>query len=180
MRLRLEGCLDRTEGTSPILIGELERLDELVGQATADIRRLVYDLRPPELDQLGLVSTLRQHAERFSRETGTAVRFTADANLTVPAAMEVAIFRIVQEALVNVQKHAHASQVAVRLRQEGECLTLEIDDNGIGLPADGADRRAGTGLGSMSERAAVLGGRMSMSSLPQGGTALVACIPAKR
>ena len=81
MRLRLEACLDVAEGGPPALVRELERLDALVGQATAEIRRLVYDLRPPVLDQLGLVPALRQHVERFGREAGVEAHFAADPDL---------------------------------------------------------------------------------------------------
>jgi len=113
MRLRLEACLDAAQDADDQMAGDLERLYELVGQATADIRRLVYDLRPPVLDQLGLVPALRQHCERFSRETGVEVSFVAEKGLLVPAAAEVALLRVAQEALLNVGKHAHASRVEV-------------------------------------------------------------------
>ncbi len=179
MRLRLEACLHLAESLPP-LVGHLERLDELVGQATADIRRLVYDLRPPVLDQLGLVPALRQHIERFSRETGIEVHFTTEAGLAVPAAAEVAIFRVVHEALVNAQKHARASQVAIRLQQQDEQLILEISDDGIGFALDSPGVQAGTGLGSMRERAELLGGVLSLVSQPGAGTELVIHIPIRR
>ena len=176
MRVRLEGCLDEAQVAAPGLVADLERLDGLVGQATADIRRLVYDLRPPALDQLGLVPALRQHVERFARETGLTVRFMAAPDLAVPAATEVAVFRVVQEALVNVQKHARASRVEIRLDREGDWLTLTIRDDGRGLAPDGAGGAGagtGTGLGSMRERAELLGGTLEVASRPGGGTDVV-------
>ncbi|MDQ5853662.1 MAG: GAF domain-containing sensor histidine kinase [Chloroflexota bacterium] len=177
MRFRLEACLALAEGASPSLIGMLERLDDLVGQATADIRRLVYDLRPPALDQLGLVPALQQHVERFSRETGIAVHFSVEPDLAVPPSAEVSILRIVQEALVNVRKHAQASQVDVRLRREHGELVLEIGDDGVGFGADGTAPGGGTGLASMRERAELLGGTLSLARRAGGGAELIVRVP---
>lgn len=175
LRLRLETCVDLAQGGSPDLVRELERFHDLVGEATAEIRRLVYDLRPPGLDQLGLVQALRQHIERFSRETGLAVRFQVRPQLVVPPAAEVALFRVAQEALVNVQKHAHASRVDVQLAQERESLMLEIRDDGVGLSR--ADVLTGTGLQSMRERADLLGGTLDVLTPASAGTHLVLRIP---
>lgn len=179
MRLRLEACLELTQSNLS-LVEHLERLHELVGQATADIRRLVYDLRPSVLDQLGLIPAVQQHIERFSRETSLKVQFTPPTNLAIPAAAEVAIFRITHEALVNAQKHAQASQVVLRLSQQDEWLTLEIIDNGVGFVANGPGVSPGTGLGSMRERAELLGGKMNLCSQPGIGTELTVHIPVRR
>ncbi len=178
MRLRLEACLDLTDGTAVPLSGDLERLYELVGEATGDVRRLVYDLRPPVLDQLGLVPAVRQHCERFERETGIETELATATQLYVPAAAEVTVFRVVQEALVNVQKHAQASRVMVRLERQGEWLLVRVVDDGGGLSANGATR-VGTGLVSMRERADLLGGTLTLNSRPEGGADLLARIPVR-
>lgn len=180
MRLRLEGCMDLAGDRSPDLSRELERLDELVGQATADIRRLVYDLRPPSLDQLGLVETLRQHVERFGRETGIQTHFSSDASLLVSPSAEVTILRVVQEALMNVQRHARASAVDVRLGQQAEWLVVEIQDNGVGLSPNGSTTRGGTGLRSMRERAELLGGVLEVGTGSGGGTNLLIRLPGRQ
>ncbi len=179
MRLRLEACLDAAQDENNPMAGELERLYELVGQATGDIRRLVYDLRPPVLDQLGLVPALRQHCERFSRETGVEVGFEAEAGLTIPTAAEVTLLRVAQEALLNVQKHALASRVDVRLGWHEGWLGLEIRDDGVGFEANGRSNREGTGIGSMRERAELLGGTLRVAGHPRGGTEVVVRIPAQ-
>jgi signal transduction histidine kinase len=114
---RASSSLTSSETTDIPLSGDLERLYELVGEATADVRLLVYDLRPPVLDQLGLVPAIRQHCERFGRETGIETELATAPELSVPAAAEVTVLRLVQEALVNVQKHAQASRAAVRLER---------------------------------------------------------------
>lgn len=177
MRLRLEACLDQAQTSAPNLVADLERLDELAGQASTDIRRLVYDLRPPVLDQLGLVAALRQHAARFTRETGIAVDFQSTLELALPAALDVTIFRIVHEALNNVQKHAHVTHVTIRLDRLGDALLLSIEDNGVGGAAEGVKEQGGTGMGSMRERAELLGGTIVLRSLPRGGTTLEVYVP---
>jgi signal transduction histidine kinase len=178
MRLRLEACLEVVERTDIPLSGDLERIYELVGEATADVRLLVYDLRPPVLDQLGLVPAIRQHCERFGRETGIETELATAAELSVPAAAEVTVLRLVQEALVNVQKHARASRVVVRLERQGEWLLVGVADDGKGLSANGGTS-AGTGLLSMRERAELLGGTLKLNSRPRGGTDLLARIPVR-
>src|SRR5215203_2677507 len=178
MRLRLEACLEVAEKTEIPLSGDLERLYELVGEATGDVRGLVYDLRPPVLDQLGLVPAIRQHCERFGRETGIETELATAAELSVPAAAEVTVLRVVQEALVNVQKHARASRVVVRLERQGEWLLVGVADDGKGLSANGGTT-AGTGLLSMRERAELLGGTLKLNSRPGGGTDLLARIPVR-
>jgi two-component system NarL family sensor kinase len=180
MRLRLEACLDLAEGTAAPLSGDLERLYELVGEATGDIRRLVYELRPPVLDQLGLVPAIRQHCERFERETGIKTELDTAPELAVPAAAEVTVLRVVQEALVNVQKHAQASHVVVGLERQGEWLLVGVVDDGKGLllSANGG-ASGGTGLLNMRERAELLGGTLNLDNQPGSGTNLLVRIPAR-
>ncbi|MDQ3965721.1 MAG: GAF domain-containing sensor histidine kinase, partial [Actinomycetota bacterium] len=175
MRLRLEACLDMVEETEAPLSDDLERLYDLVGQATSDIRRLVYDLRPPVLDQLGLVPAIRQHCERFGRESGIEAGFEADPYLSIPAAAEVTLLRVVQEALLNVHKHAHATRVDVRLGCRDGWIELEIRDDGVGLETNG--RGGGTGIGSMRERAELLGGALHVAGHSGAGTEVTVRIP---
>jgi len=142
--------------------------------AISDIRRLVYDLRPPALDELGLIPTIREQATGYG-QNGLDVCVEAPKELPpLPAAVEVAAYRIVQEALTNVFRHAKARACRVRLSVDHE-LELEITDDGVGLPED---RPAGVGLSSMRERAAELGGACSAArSGPAGGTRVLARLP---
>jgi signal transduction histidine kinase len=153
--------------------------------AVADIRRLVYDLRPPALDELGLASAIRSLASR-SEAAGAAegaantegpqlqVIVSAPESLgPLPAAVEVAAYRIVQEALANVVKHARARTCYVRVAAEGD-LRLEIEDDGIGLPNRPT---SGLGLRSMEERAAELGGTCVVEPMPGGGTRVAVRLP---
>lgn len=146
-----------------------------------DIRRLVYALRPPTLDQLGLVAAVRAHASQCSRpgENGHAslhVEIEAPEELPpLPAAVEVAAYRIAQEALTNVVRHAQAHHCLVRLELAG-ALNVEIADDGVGIPA-GSRKNGGLGLLSMRERAVELGGTCVIGSVSGGGTRVQASLP---
>jgi signal transduction histidine kinase len=143
--------------------------------AISDIRRLVYDLRPPALDDLGLVEALRQLAEHYGSKDGPLrVVVEAPEDLpNLPAAVEVAVYRVTQEALTNVGRHARARTCVVRLVLNDD-VVLEIVDDGVGIPAH---RSAGVGLSSMHERASELGGSCVVQSIPKGGTQVLVRLP---
>ena len=168
----LRRLIPQDPGAADELVVELR--EELRG-AIADIRRLVYDLRPPALDDLGLVEALRQLAERYdSKDEPLRVVVEAPEDLPdLPAAVEVAVYRITQEALTNVARHARATTCVVRLAVNDD-VTLEIVDDGVGIPAG---RSAGVGLSSMHERAAELGGSCAVEISPEGGTRVLARLP---
>lgn len=143
--------------------------------ATAAIRQLVYDLRPPLLDELGLVGAMRN-----IRLNGAALRFSVaapDAMPRLPAAVEVAAYRIASEAVHNVVTHAQAGTCTVTLDVEDARLTIAVCDDGRGLPADA---HPGIGLHSMRERAAELGGTLAIHPRADGGTEVVAVLPITR
>ena len=142
--------------------------------AVTDIRRLVYGLRPPALDDLGLLGALRETAAQYGAK---GLRVSVDAPEDLPplsAAVEVAAYRISQEALTNVVRHARASACAVVLTVEDGALCLEVRDDGCGF---GADRGTGVGLSSMRERAAELGGNLVVDTPAEGGTSVRARLP---
>ncbi len=170
------GTLRRLIPRDPAAADELvvELRDEL-RSAIADIRRLVYDLRPPALDDLGLVEALRRLAERYGSESGQLrVSVKAPEDLpNLPAAVEVAVYRIAQEALTNVAHHAQAQNCVVQLAVD-EDVALEIIDDGVGIPKE---RGAGVGLSSMRERASELGGSCVVEPAPEGGTQVLVRLP---
>ncbi|HEX6480177.1 MAG TPA: GAF domain-containing sensor histidine kinase [Ktedonobacteraceae bacterium] len=142
-------------------------------QAIRDIRRLVYALRPPALDDLGLLAAIGEQLAQY-RASGIAFSLDAPEQLpSLPAAVEVACYRIVQEALTNVVRHAHAHTCMVRLVCR-EQLTVEVTDDGLGLLPT---YRCGVGLNSMRERAEELGGSWLIESGPDGGMCVRAQIP---
>jgi signal transduction histidine kinase len=160
----------RDPAAADALLSELEANMEA---AISDIRRLVYNLRPPALDELGLDGAIRESAAQYSTNGLKISVDTPKALPSLPAAVEVAAYRIVQEALTNVVRHAAASECVIRLGLDGE-LELEITDDGVGLPED---RGAGVGLSSMRERAVELGGTCVVEpSLPEG-TRVLARLP---
>jgi signal transduction histidine kinase len=163
----------------------LEEQQTIIRAAIADIRRLVYDLRPPSLDELGLLGALYERAAHYNTPTGSLIdrehmlrlKVTIEAPEDLPplpAAIEVATYRIVQEALANVVRHAQAHICCVRLTISNEMLYVEITDDGVGLAPE---QRAGVGLLSMRERAAELGGTCQVKPAPGGGTQVLAGLP---
>ncbi len=163
-------------------------VDELRGDIRAtidDIRQLVYALRPPALDQLGLVASVQAQAVQSSRPDpdnpdGLRIRVEVEAPEELPqlpAAVEVAAYRITQEALTNVIHHAQAKHCLVRLEmKEGPMLSVEIVDDGLGIPPDRA-KNGGVGLLSMRERATELGGTCQIGPVPGGGSRVIARLP---
>jgi signal transduction histidine kinase len=144
-----------------------------VAVALADVRRLVHDLRPPALDDVGLEGALRQQAGRL-RSPGLTVTVEGDGVSDLPAAVEVAAYRIASEAMLNVQRHAGASRCRVSLHREDGSLVVEVHDDGIGIDPD---RPSGVGLLSLRERAAELGGSCEVVGAAGGGTLVRATLP---
>ncbi|WP_220201233.1 sensor histidine kinase [Reticulibacter mediterranei] len=155
-----------------------DRLLEEVRQQTqgtlAQIRRLVYDLRPPALDELGLLSALREQAVSSQHQGLQILVEVPECLPPLPAAVEVAAYRIALEALTNVVRHAEAQRCFLRLCLQESVLTLEVSDDGKGI-AD--DHRIGVGLLAMRERAVELGGRCGIARGPSGGTTVRVTFP---
>lgn len=178
LTLKLETARNRL-AHDPLADPLLSDLIACTQEAVADIRRLVYALRPPSLDELGLIPVLHEQVLQYSDQGHHEVHISLEAPEDLPplpAAVEVAIFRIVQEALTNVVRHSHANRCIVRLglHVQARLLELEIEDNGCGLaPA----RRTGVGLASMRERAEELGGTCEVRQAPLGGTCVHVRLP---
>lgn len=191
---------DLHDGVGPILASLLQRLDAVrlliprdpdkateiaeqlkvqVKTTIADIRRLVYALRPPVLDELGLLSAIREHISDHEGAGNLKSTLTAPETLPhLPAAVEVAAYRIVMEAFANVVHHAHATHCEITIRIEeqlpGFLFCMDVKDNGLGMAKN---QRAGVGLVSMRERTAELGGSLTIESSATGGTLVRACLP---
>ena len=147
----------------------------------ADVRGLVYDLRPPALDQLGLMPAIHDYAQQCASEDENGLRIMVDVPEQLPplpAAVEVAAYYIAREAIANVARHARARccRVHLMLRNEPDRveLRMEISDDGVGVPNE---RHLGVGLTSMRERAEELGGKFSVESSPEEGTRILARLP---
>ena len=147
-------------------------LREDLREATATIRQLVYDLRPPMLDELGLVGAIKSlnlSGSEFCLEVHSPEPLPA-----LPAAIEVAVYRIATEAIHNVSKHAQATECVVCIDVAGGLLTLRVTDNGKGMPDS---FKAGVGTHSMQERAAELGATLSVQSDENGGACVIGRFP---
>ena len=152
-------------------------LRELVVQTLHDVRRLAVELRPKALDDFGLVPAIERLAESFTEQTGIAVDFEAAVgDSRLPSEIETALYRIVQEALTNVVKHAGARHVSVILSRKDGSVTAVIEDDGRGFEAGGTDG-AGLGLVGMRERLGLLDGRLAIESTQGAGTTLVVEVP---
>lgn len=176
----LDAVLDTLE-TDPLAAAQLLKALKSQNQETvADIRRLVYELRPPALDELGIVGTLQAQAGRLNGHDGPQIEITSapDPLPPLPAAVEVAAYRIALEAMTNVARHARARCCEVLLRVEGNGnrrkLRIEVTDDGTGLPPE---IQAGVGLNSMRERAEELGGAFELRAGNNGGMHVTAMLP---
>ena len=151
----------------------LSGLESDMEAALDDIRRLVYDLRPPALDELGLLGALRESAAGYDHGGPTFVMEAPRRLPELPAAVEVAAYRIAQEAMTNVVRHAKARECVVRI-SAGIALEVEVSDNGTGMPET---KTPGVGFSSMRERAEELGGVCKVERIPDGGTRVLARLP---
>ena len=178
LAMRLESATDLIHEDPDEAADLVARLSEQAREDIGEVRRLVEGLRPPALDQLGLVSALRHRAAEHSDGSGPVrVPWTVEADddlEPLPAAVEVAAYRIAVEAVTNVQRHSGADRCTVRLSRADGQLHLEVTDTGKGLAED---RRPGVGLSSMRERAEELGGSFDVEPRPGGGTCVRASLP---
>jgi signal transduction histidine kinase len=153
----------------------LTRVREQVVETLQDVRRLAVELRPKALDDFGLVAALERLGETFRAQTGLALDLEAQLwDERLSPEIETALYRMVQEALTNVTRHARARSVSIVLRRDRGAITAIIEDDGCGFDP-GAD--CGTGLQGMRERLALIGGKLKVESRPGGGTTLVASVP---
>lgn len=166
----------------------LAALEQRAQGTITEMRRVIYGLRPPALDDLGLIPSIRQQAHGQGMIDPPAEASTGDHRERapifsmqvpeplppLPAAVEVACYRIAQEAITNVSRHARASTCRVRVSIDEAVLELEIADDGLGMPED---RTVGVGLSSMRERAKELGGMLAVESEREGGTRVLARLP---
>ena len=174
LRLRSSQTLDR-----------LHQLEMLAANSLKELERLISDLRPSHLDDLGLPAALRWYAGRIQEHASIGIRLDIQGEeKDLDDATKIAIFRIVRESLNNIIKHARASHVNIHLGFEKNHVRIEVHDNGIGFDTDLVHHRhtgrPSLGLAGMEERAALLGGTLSVRSLPGRGTAVEALIPYDR
>jgi len=153
----------------------LAAVREQVVETLHDVRRLAVELRPKALDDFGLAAALERLRDTFSEQTGMRVDLESRIRDRLPPDVETALYRIVQEALTNIVKHAQANAVSIVLARKAGAVTALIEDDGRGFNHDGSGE--GLGLLGMGERLALLGGRLEVESRPGAGTTIVAEVP---
>lgn len=162
---------------------ELARLRVAVQESLKDVRRFLFNLRPASLNDVGLVPTLRQHIRDYSEQYDVEVELSVPDNLSMSPDQELVVFRVIQEALQNIHKHAEATRIEVDLAQRpGGPLTVTIHDDGKGFNPKLVRQRqpSSSGLVSMRERAATVGGTLQIDSVPGSGTTIALALPTPR
>jgi PAS domain S-box-containing protein len=176
LKLNLDRCATAcAEASQPIQEAQA-RVNHLVNL----VRQLSLDLRPTMLDDLGLLPALHWHLDRYTAMSGVRVNFkhSGVSERRFPTEIETAAYRVVQEALTNVVRHAHSQEVTIRLWASDTSLSVQVEDRGIGFdPEVALSARTSSGLSGMRERAALLGGRVLIESSPDSGTHLTADFP---
>lgn len=163
----------------------LPRVEEglaIVEEALAHVRELSFNLRPALLDDLGLTAALRWYLDRYAQRTGMQTELSSDFDgERLPRELETACFRIAQEALTNIARHAQATKASIRFERSNGTLLLTVVDNGVGFDVNGFDQHGSSALGlrGMMERAQAIGGAIAMHSRPAKGTEIQARLPIK-
>jgi two-component system sensor histidine kinase UhpB len=176
-------ALPDAEARTP-LSGKVQSMLGLLDHMVKTVRKISADLRPGVLDDLGLVPAIEWQAREWQARTGIECSFTTAlgeaGGLDVPPELGTALFRIFQETLTNVARHAQATRVSVHLRAEGEALRMELHDNGRGISENEMRHTKSLGLVGMRERAAMLGGDFRITGAPGRGTTVNVRIPIKK
>src|SRR5512143_1119559 len=175
LQFMLEVAKVRGQATEP---GSLDEIQKYVGDIMEQTREMSLSLRPSMLDDLGLLPTLQWHFERYTRQTGIKIDFRNNGcNDRLASEIETAAYRIIQEALTNVARYAKVKRVSVGLDVRDDSLWLEVLDKGQGFDASTAPYKPSSGLGGMRERAALLGGILTVFARPRQGTQVIAARP---
>ena len=180
LKMNLETVAKEKELPKPAK-STLSESSKIIDEATQEIRTLAQLLHPPLLDEAGLVSAIRWLVDGFSTRSGIPVDLSLPDELKrLPQNYELALFRVIQESLINIHRHSGAKRVKIEITQDKDALTMQVKDNGKGLPTEGGDGRKptmGVGILGMKERLAQLGGRLDVISDNHKGTIIKAVVP---
>jgi len=178
LQMDVAWCTDKAPASDAAYAAKLERMSALLKSAIAATRRIASDLRPLMLDDLGLVPSIEWLVENFSQRTGIACNLTAsDASSGLSHAQATAVFRIVQESLTNIAKHAQATHADISIEMDDGQLVVRVEDDGVGFIPGSSRKPNSLGLFGLRERAQLLGGEASIVSTPGQGTMVEARLP---
>jgi two-component system sensor histidine kinase UhpB len=168
-----------SRGDGPGLDEHLRNVEAELECQIQDLRQLLYSLRPPVLDRLGLRAALEHHARSVGDPSRISIEVSAEVECRITPSLETIVFRVAQEALTNACKHADASRIGVQARCEADLLVVEVQDDGVGFPGDhGAPALDGHfGVAAMQHRLDLVGGRLDIVSPSHGGTVVRATLP---
>jgi PAS domain S-box-containing protein len=178
LQMDVAWCKEALPYGNDALDTRLDRMEQLLKSTIAATRRIAADLRPLMLDDLGLVPSLEWLVENFSQRTGIACTLSVgEDELALPKAHASAIFRIVQESLTNIAKHAEASHAEIALERDEDELVVRVADDGVGFSPQAPRKPGSLGLFGLRERASLMGGEASIISAPGEGTSIVVRLP---
>jgi two-component system sensor histidine kinase DegS len=179
--MRAEFCLRIMEANPAILKEELLSLMDLVRSSLQDVRKIIFDLRPMALDDLGLVPAVKRYVEQYSNDYGVLVEtVVVGEEYELPSALVVAVFRVIQESMTNVRKHAQATQVLVKIEFIKNRVNVVVRDNGCGFDVEKVTaEKSGQAFGllGMRERITLLKGKFKLKSAPGQGTEVILSLP---
>lgn len=180
LKMDLAWAASRLPAGQTPLAGRAKAMLALTNSAIYSVRKIATELRPGVLDDLGLVAALEWQAQEFQTRTSIACEFISSrADFTLTPAVSTAVFRICQEALTNVARHARAMRITIRLQEEAYALVLTVADNGRGITDQETANRTSLGLLGMRERALLLGGGVTIAGRSGEGTTVTVRIPLK-
>jgi signal transduction histidine kinase/DNA-binding response OmpR family regulator len=173
--------LEREARDPTAVIARAVALEEMVDQMLENLHRLAMNLRPATLDHLGLTAALEQYIETFGNQHGLSTQFemVGMEGERLPPAIEISLYRIVQEAMTNVIRHAQADRVDVLLEKRGDQIVTIVEDNGVGFDPEAARQSGRLGLFGMRERAEMLGGSLTIESAVGKGTTIFVEVPSR-
>jgi PAS domain S-box-containing protein len=178
LQMDVAWCKEKLPYGNDALEARLERMEGLLKSTIAATRRIAADLRPLMLDDLGLVPSLEWLVENFTQRTGIACRLAvAEHDVALPKAHATAVFRIVQESLTNIAKHAHASHAEIAIASRGDGLVVRVTDDGVGFSTAAPRKPNSFGLFGLRERASLMGGEATIRSTPGEGTTVEVTVP---
>ncbi|HEX6941398.1 MAG TPA: sensor histidine kinase [Gemmatimonadaceae bacterium] len=177
--LLLELSVLASENTEPLLDARITRIRTIVSDVLDEVRLVAHTVHPRVLDDLGLAAALQLLARETQERSGVTVTCAGPANLrSMDPASASTLYRVSQEAVGNAIRHAQATRVSIGIAQRNETVELEVIDDGIGFNTVDAERqRPGMGLFTMRERAALVGGRLTLQSVPGSGTRVLVTVP---
>lgn len=171
--------VDGTSASVDSISRNLASITRMVDDSITLVKSIAYKLRPMVLDELGLKEALEWESSEFQKRTGIECRMHSNGELDLGREESAAVFRILQEALTNVTRHAKATSVDVRVSMKDDHLRLQVEDNGRGILPGDAEKQKSLGILGMKERALFLGGHLEVARCSRGGTEVVLTIPMK-